>query len=232
MLSESLPFFGSGLPISRRFRVAALLLGASEMMCACHPSTEASSPATLPLRTVRLYETGVGYFEREGEITGGSESLPVPASHVDDALKTLVVLSAQGPVSVSGVEFDSVLSRGLARSLAALPLDADKPVTYRDVLESLRGVDVTLSTPKEEVVGKLVEVAEAPPKAPPGNESKENTKAPEEPDWHLTIVMASGAVRRFRASDLVSVSPTDAALAARLGSAVSALSGRAAQIRR
>src|SRR4249919_492038 len=87
------------------FAAAVFVSGVS----ACHPSREAASPATLPLRTVRLYETGVGYFEREGEITGGSESLPVPASHVDDALKTLVILSSQGPVSVAGVEFDSVL---------------------------------------------------------------------------------------------------------------------------
>jgi hypothetical protein len=189
---------------------------------------EASSPATLPLRTVRLYETGVGYFEREGEITGSSESLPVPASHVDDALKTLVILSSQGPLTVSGVEFDSVLSRGLARSMAALPLDSDKPVTYSDVLESLRGVDVMLATANEEVVGKLVEVVAAPPKA----SEADKPKPPDEPAWYLTIVMQTGAVRRFRSSDLVSVMPSDPALAARLSSAVAALSGRAAQIRR
>jgi hypothetical protein len=178
---------------------------------------------------VRLYETGVGYFEREGVVTAGSESLPVPASHVDDALKTLVVLSDRGAVTVTGVEFGSVLSRGLARSLAALPLDSEKPVSYRDVLESFRGVDIVLGAGSDDVEGKLVEVADAPPRA---GAQPDKPKPSEDPDFYLSIVMQNGAVRRFRASEVTSVRPSDPALAARLGAAVSALSGRAAQIRR
>src|SRR5690606_23825210 len=117
----------------------------------------------LPLTTLRLYETGVGYFERGGTITGASDTLPVPASHVDDALKTLIVMTDGGKAQVAGVEFDSVMSRGLARSLAALPLDSDKPVSYADVLDSLKGVDLELTPVTGSAVrGKLVEVTEAP----------------------------------------------------------------------
>ena len=50
---------------------------------------------TMPLRKVRLYETGVAYLERQGALAQGM-SLPVPAGHLDDALKTLVVLSEDG----------------------------------------------------------------------------------------------------------------------------------------
>ena len=66
----------------------------------------------LPLRTLRLYETGVGYFERSGELAGDGATLPVPAGHLDDALKTLVVLGADGKSTVQGVEFGSSISRG------------------------------------------------------------------------------------------------------------------------
>ena len=56
------------------------------------PSLGAAAPrnTTLPLTRVRLYETGVGYFERSGAVPVGETSLPVPAGHLDDALKTLV----------------------------------------------------------------------------------------------------------------------------------------------
>ena len=71
--------------------------GLAALTCACgSASTTLSSSPVLPLRTLRLYETGVGYFERSGTLAGDRASLPVPAGHLDDALKTLVVLGPDG----------------------------------------------------------------------------------------------------------------------------------------
>jgi hypothetical protein len=199
------------------------------------------SPASaLPLKRLRLYETGVGYFEREGTIREGMDSLPVPASHVDDALKTMVVrTNGAAGVTVSAIEFDSVLSRGLARSLTALPLggtDGEEAVGYRDVLESLRGVEVVLALPNEEVRGKLVEVAaEERAPAPVDKEksgARESSSLVPKENLFLTVVLRDGAVRRFDAARITSVRPVDEALAKRLDSAVSALFDRAAQMRR
>src|SRR4051794_39415787 len=87
-------------------------------LVACAPLTPAR-PAVLPLRAARLYETGVAYFERSGVVSGAT--LPVPGGHLDDALKTLVVLG-QGPgATVHGVTFRSQVSPGMARALAGLP---------------------------------------------------------------------------------------------------------------
>jgi hypothetical protein len=60
---------------------------------------------SLPLERVRLYEIGVGYFERVGAVGDATVTLPVPASHLDVALKTLVIFSGDGPARVGGVEF-------------------------------------------------------------------------------------------------------------------------------
>ncbi len=65
---------------------------------------------TMPLKRVRLYETGVGYYERAGSTAGGA--LPVPAGHLDDALKTLVVMAKDGNTAIDGIEFTSSVSRG------------------------------------------------------------------------------------------------------------------------
>lgn len=229
----------------------AAALGLLVLSAGCHV-TAAASPAAasaLPLKKLRLYETGVGYFERSGNISSSSDSLPVPASHVDDALKTLIVLS-DGKARVTGIEFDSVLSGGLGRSLAALPSDADTPVTYRDVLESLRGIEVEVTAGDETWIGQLAEVTDAPPLSPPtapaqaaaaGGSSAAGKAGPTEGgpvapdtqgDLYLTLIQRDGAVRRLRASRVDQVRPVDPTVADRLGAAVGALSGRAAQLRR
>ncbi|WP_437503810.1 hypothetical protein [Sorangium sp. So ce1099] len=229
----------------------AAALGILVLSAGCHV-TPAASPAAasaLPLKKLRLYETGVGYFERSGNISSSSDSLPVPASHVDDALKTLIVLS-DGKARVTGIEFDSVLSGGLSRSLAALPSGADTPVTYRDVLESLRGIEVEVTADDETWIGQLAEVTEAPsiPLSPPtataagagassaagkAGAAERGPVAPDtQEDLYLTLIQRGGAVRRLRASRVDQVRPVDPAVADRLGAAVGALSGRAAQLRR
>lgn len=229
--------------MSWKFLVVA---GCALATVGCAGQSVSAEQPVLPLRTVRLYETGVGYFERAGTISGHTDSLPVPASHVDDALKTLLVMTDGGKAEIAAVEFDSVMSRGLARSLAALPLDADKPVSYSDVLDSLKGVELEL-TPVSgaRVRGKLVEVSEAPPipldlpgrvSAASKGEGAEPPKpihAPDsENDHYLTLLSEDGSLTRFRASRIAVLRPTDPLLAARLGSAAQALSGRAAQIQR
>lgn len=231
----------------------AVALSTLVLIAGCHapPAASPAAASALPLKKLRLYETGVGYFERSGDLSSSSDSLPVPASHVDDALKTLIVLSS-GEARVTGIEFDSVLSGGLSRSLAALPLESDAPVTYREVLESLRGIEVEITAGAEAWIGQLAEVTDAPPipLSPPaasvaaagtGGKASALKAGPEEraavapdtqEDLHLTLIQRGGAIRRLRASRVDQVRPVDPIVAGRLGAAVGALSGRAAQIRR
>src|SRR5690606_40778160 len=76
-------------------------------------SSSSDVGAVLPLTHLKLYETGVGYFERAGKLEADNDaSLPVPAAHVDDAIKSLVVLDQGGTTRISGIEFSSVLSHG------------------------------------------------------------------------------------------------------------------------
>jgi hypothetical protein len=233
------------------------LLAATGCAAARGAGVEAESPhaQSLPVRSVRLYETGVGYFEREGVLAAGTDSISLPASHVDDALKTLLVLS-KGAVRVSGVEFESVLSEGLARAQAGLPPGKGR-LTYPVVLESLRGVEVEVAPKKgEKLLGRLVDVTEivapAPDKArAPTTETKSDDDSGEEvttdanPDenpaqakpvplsrYAITVVTAKGSVVRLDSEQIESLRPTDPALAARLLSAIGTASERGAQAER
>ena len=91
----------------RSLAVAIPLCALALTGCQASVSTEPKAPSILPLRTLRLFETGVGYFERSGGIDPRqATSLPVPAGHLDDALKSLVILSADGKAKVHGLELD------------------------------------------------------------------------------------------------------------------------------
>lgn len=192
----------------------------------------------LPLKRLRLYETGVGYFERLGRVArGNATSLPVPASHLDDALKTLVVLSAEGQLQVGGIAFESSVSPGMGRALAGLPQAEDGALGFQEILSSLEGLDVSVRTQKERVSGRLVEVLGPYTQqlsAQVDRDGKALAKPPHpvEPEYTLVLRTDQGGIRRLRTHDVIDVQPVQPAARARLDVALDALSERAAQAER
>ncbi len=57
----------------------------------------------LRLRHVVLYQNGIGYFERSGEVDGDVLSLRFRAHEVDDVMKTLTVIGEDGASALSAV---------------------------------------------------------------------------------------------------------------------------------
>jgi hypothetical protein len=192
-----------------------------------------AKPPVLPLSRVRLYETGVGYFERTGAVGAGAVTLPVPASHLDDALKTLVVFSADGPSRVGGVEFGSSVSRSMGRALAGLG-DGTEPLALTALLQSLKGAGVELRAGRELLHGRLVEVLDAEASdlsecVRPSDE-KSNTSCGEKKQPVVVLLTRKGELRRLKLSEVTSARPTDPAFASRLGAALDALSDGSARL--
>ncbi len=196
-------------------------------LAGCHATATATAgrgrPSVLPLKSLRLYETGVGYFERSG-VVGPAEgaTLPVPAGHLDDALKSLVVLDPEGRSRVSGVRFASSTSKGMARARAGLPGEPDAELSYRDLLASLKGAELEVRTASDARRGRLVEVASEGP-AVAG-------KPP--PELALLLLSKEGELLRVPAAQITALRPIDAAVTERLGAALDALSSRSAQATR
>lgn len=117
-----------------------------------------SSPAPLPLKTLVLYENGVGYFERRGAVPAGKVAeIPLEAGQLDDALKSLVVMSGQG---VASVEFAPPLAEEAARALAGLPEGGDDG-SLAQVLLAMQGVDVEVArVGGAPVRGRVMQVTE------------------------------------------------------------------------
>ncbi len=119
----------------------------------------AAKSDVLPLRKLRIYETGVAYYERHGTLsTVDPASLPVPAGHLDDALKTLVIVEHQGQAKIRNIAFASTVSEALARTMAGLPTDSDAPLDFETLLRSLEGLPVDVRLGKTSIRGRLLEV--------------------------------------------------------------------------
>ncbi len=193
----------------------ALARSTLALAIACGCANASPRPAALdilPLQRLRLYETGIGYFERAGKPPDrAATTLPVPAGHLDDALKTMVVLSPGGKTGVRGVAFSSSVSRGMARAMAGLDPSTPERLGWRDVLGSLRGAAVEVRAGKDTLRGRLVEVVA---------DGAEPT---------LLLLTERSELRRLQGRDVVSVRPTDPERAAQLGTALDALSTHAAR---
>ena len=225
--------------MTMRTSFAALVLAVSSLGCAARSSGPTTPHSEIvPLRTVRLYETGIGYFERSGR-AGTGASLPVPASHLDDALKSLVLLGGEGGGPVTALSFPSATSGTRARAMMGLPSGA-APIRFRDLLVSLKGERVIVTTDKLERTGIVVDVVDEPVATSSTPSAKAVAEAPssraaEEPPQRVTFLIVlgeAGELARERLDDVREVRPLDPSFASRLGGALHALSPRHALIRK
>lgn len=203
-----------------------------------------AAPSLLPLKHVRLYETGVAYFERTGTLGTNAVTLPVPASHLDDALKTLVVYSTNGAAHVGGVEFGSSVTPGMGRALAGVPT-GEGPLSLGALLQSLKGARVAITLERGTLDGRLVEVLDSETSdletctrstdssaAAKGEADSESNSAECTPTKvpSLVVMTPRSELRRVPLSAVRGVRPTDPAIASRLNAALDALSGGSARI--
>src|SRR5205085_7309152 len=79
----------------------------------------ATASAAMPLNQVILFNNGIGYFQREGEIDGSARvDLSFPATDVNDLIKSLVLQDAhKGTISAISYDGQGPVERAL-RSFA------------------------------------------------------------------------------------------------------------------
>ena len=113
---------------------------------------EDKPPADLPLTSVMLFSSGVGYFERSGQVEGGSSvRLMFKVEDINDILKSLVVLGVE-QVSVNYAPRDPV-----SKALRSFAVDLTGNPTFGELLGQLRGASVLVSAP-EPYTGTIVGV--------------------------------------------------------------------------
>src|SRR5207253_5186313 len=95
----------------------------------------ADSP--LPIKQVVLFNTGVGYFQREGQVEGTARiDLTFPSYDMNDLLKSLILQDGGGG-KISAVNYDSY--DPIEKTLRSFAIDLSANPSFGQILNQARG---------------------------------------------------------------------------------------------
>jgi hypothetical protein len=115
--------------------------------------------ATLPLRRVALFTSGVGYFEHGGEVEGPARMvLPFRHEDVSDVLKSLMILSSEA--DRPAVSYPA--QNSLSDSLASQKPDLSNNPSTAELLNAVRGAVVEVSSSSGVITGRVLGVETRP----------------------------------------------------------------------
>jgi hypothetical protein len=109
----------------------------------------------IPVSTVVLYSSGVGYFEHSGTVDGDANTrLMFKTEQINDMLKSMVVMDLDGG-TVQRIGYGS--REPLERALKSFGVDISGAPTLAELLRQLRGTEVVVNAP-EKTTGKVLNV--------------------------------------------------------------------------
>lgn len=147
----------------RRFLIACLVAAPVVAMAQApsapapeRPAAEPAAAQALPVRRVILYKTGVGYFEHLGNVRNRQNiTIRFTSAQLNDVLNSLTVLDL-GKGQITGISYNSVAP--LHQRLGALRLPLDESTSQAQMLGSLRGARVEVSSGTGAVEGRMLSV--------------------------------------------------------------------------
>lgn len=139
---------GSGLVsvgLAAVILTAAPIIWAQAGNGAAPPSGQKPPAAVLPITRVVLFSSGVGYFQRSGEVTDDSRiDLAFPTANVNDLLKSMT-LEDLGGGQVTAVSYDS--SDPIEKTLKSFAIDLTQNPGLAQLLGQVRGERIEIHMP-------------------------------------------------------------------------------------
>jgi len=129
--------------------------GANGLFAAGETKQDLKPAVNLPLSRVVLFNSGVGYFSRSGEIEGDARvDLTFPETDINDLLKSMV-LEDFGKGRISAVSYDS--REPIARTLSSFAINLTGNPTFSGIVGQMRGerIEVAVSPTAANQPGKL-----------------------------------------------------------------------------
>jgi hypothetical protein len=135
------------LPVLGAAAVAAVIVARPPNVPADGAKPEAGVKATaspnLPIAQAVLFSSGVGFFEREGEIDGNQRiDLSFPVGDINDLLKSMV-LQDLGKGHISAVSYES--RDPIDKTLRSFAINLTQNLGYGQILNQARGEKVEVS---------------------------------------------------------------------------------------
>jgi hypothetical protein len=141
-------------PVAGALGIAAGI-GANALFAAGEAKQDLKPATNLPITRVVLFNSGVGYFSRSGEVEGEARvDLTFPESDINDLLKSMV-LEDFGKGHISAVSYDS--REPIARTLSSFAINLTGNPTLSNIVSQMRGerVEVAVSPTAANQPGKL-----------------------------------------------------------------------------
>lgn len=180
----------------------------------------AVADADLPIRSIVLYRSGVGYFERQGTVQGDQHALlKFETKQVNDILKSMVLLDLDGG-TIGAVTYGS--KEPLDRRLKSFGVDISRAPGIADLFQQLRGAQVSIDGPDGKVEGAILGIESRPVAVKGSTDDKYISQV------FVNLVTKSG-VRSVMVPAIASFRFADEELNAELNKALAALAEQRAE---
>jgi hypothetical protein len=146
-------------------------IGVNHILAAGEAKQDLKPAVSLPITRVVLFNSGVGYFSRSGEVEGEARvDLTFPETDINDLLKSMV-LEDFNKGRIAAVSYDS--REPISRTLTSFAINLNGNPTFASIVAQMRGerIEVAVSPTAANQPGKLTGtiVGIEPQKVPAGN---------------------------------------------------------------
>ena len=131
-------------------------IGFDHVFAANEVKQDLKPAVSLPITRVVLFNSGVGYFSRSGEVENEARvDLTFPETDINDLLKSMVLEDFSAKGRIAAVSYDS--REPIARTLSSFAINLTGNPTYSGIVEQMRGerIEVAVSPTAANQPGKL-----------------------------------------------------------------------------
>jgi hypothetical protein len=147
--------------------LAAVTKPAVPSAAASTPASDGAGGATVPLARVVLFSSGVGFFDRQGQVDGNAAvAIKFNAGDINDLLKSLVVEDRAG--QIAAVTYGS--KDPITKTLQKFAINLTSNPTLAQILNQIRGERIEFSAPgpmSGTLLGVETRTRQPDPKQPP-----------------------------------------------------------------
>jgi hypothetical protein len=197
--------------MQNRHLAPALLTLAPFALLGAQATPPSSVRTDVPVKTIVLFSSGMGYFEHAGTVRGDARTeLRFRAGQINDILKSLVLHDLDGG-RVTTITYPS--QDPLAKTLRSFQVDITGNPSLAGLLNQLRGAKVTVQVHAERLTGTIL-----------GVESRRKAVDKGEPiDSPVLNVLTGARIRAVELQSIGSLTLDDPALQDELAKALTAL---------
>ncbi|MEO7996328.1 MAG: hypothetical protein ABI852_02725, partial [Gemmatimonadaceae bacterium] len=186
-------------------------MGGTSLQAQSTVTTPATQKTEVPVQSVMLFSSGVGFFEHAGTVRGNSATeLRFKTAQINDILKSLVLQDQDGG-RVTAITYPS--QDPVSKTLRSFQVDITSNPSLGSLLNQLRGARVSVQSRTERITGSVL-----------GVESRTEVTGDKSTQTPVLNLLTGAMIRAIELPSITSLSLEDPRLQDELTKALGALS--------